>query len=327
MPSTNQQVQHADLLGKSNQVSNDHHVLQEDQSFWQNPTRAPQPSLRHALELRAQAKIPMQGFSLARADLQDINLVNRSSKSGYQLINSDLYHANLSNSHLFMLDLSGSSLMKANLSHANLHYANLTNCNLLGVNLNGAKIEHAIWGKEITQETQAKNASSRDNQIDLYQQAEEIYRHLRQTAEHQGLFETAGRFFSKEMVMRRRQHPRWSFQRNISKMVDLFCGYGEQPLRVILFSIVLILVFALLYFFAGLNFSGESLAFDPQASLWHNVKIYFTALYFSVVTFTTLGYGDLAPIGIARALAALEAFVGSFTLALFVVVFVKKMTR
>ena len=50
-------------------------------------------------------------------------------------------------------------------------------------------------------------------------------------------------------------------------------------------------------------------------------------MYFSVVTFTTLGYGDLVPVGPSRIIAAIEAFAGSFTLALFVVVFVKKMTR
>ena len=161
----------------------------------------------------------------------------------------------------------------------------------------------------------------------LFQEAEEIYRNIRQAAENQGLFETAGDFFQKEMVMRRHQFKRFSFKRILSKIVDLFCGYGEKPLRVISFSIITIFLFATLYFFAGLSFSGDSLAFSSQSSLADNITTYFSALYFSVVTFTTLGYGDLAPIGIARAFAALEAFVGSFTLALFVVVFVKKMTR
>ncbi|PUZ92369.1 potassium transporter Kef, partial [Vibrio vulnificus] len=54
---------------------------------------------------------------------------------------------------------------------------------------------------------------------------------------------------------------------------------------------------------------------------------FLNAVYFSVVTFTTLGYGDISPVGLARFIAALEAFLGSFTMALFVVVFVKKMTR
>nr|WP_306518632.1 hypothetical protein [Rheinheimera sp.] len=35
----------------------------------------------------------------------------------------------------------------------------------------------------------------------------------------------------------------------------------------------------------------------------------------------------MTPIGVSRLVAAVEAFTGSFTIALFVVVFVKKMTR
>ncbi len=298
-----------------------------EDSVWQNPVRDPIENIRQALELRAHNKQPMSGFSLARENLSGLNLVNRTSKLGYQLTKSDFYHTNLENAHLFKLNLSGSSLMKANLSNANLHYANLEGCNLLGVNFSGAKIEHVQWGKKITQEYQAKQAKSVENKLDLYQQAEEIYRNLRQTAEQQGLFESAGRFFQKEMVMRRKQFTPYSGKRIVSKLVDLFCGYGESPLRVILFSIILIIIFATLYFFSGLSFSGDTLGFNPDASLWENTKSYFSSLYFSVVTFTTLGYGDLVPIGIARAFAALEAFLGSFTLALFVVVFVKKMTR
>lgn len=294
---------------------------------WQNPARGNIENITTELELRANSKKTMEGFSLARENLTEVNLVNRTSRHGYRLINSDLYRANLKNAHLFMLDLSGSSLMKADLTKANLHYANLEGCNLLGANFTNAKIEHVNWGNQITQEQQAQQATSLENKIDLYQQAEEIYRNLRQTAEQQGLFEIAGRFFQKEMVMRRRQLKPYSAKRMFSKLVDIFCGYGESPARVILFSLILIIIFATLYFFSGLSFSGDSLAFDKNSSLWENIKIYFSALYFSVVTFTTLGYGDLAPIGVARALAALEAFLGSFTLALFVVVFVKKMTR
>ena len=40
------------------------------------------------------------------------------------------------------------------------------------------------------------------------------------------------------------------------------------------------------------------------------------SLYYSVVTFTTLGYGDYYPVGIGRALAAIEALVGYIVLGL-----------
>ena len=127
--------------------------------------------------------------------------------------------------------------------------------------------------------------------------------------------------------MRRKQMPKYSAARITSKLVDYFCGYGEKPIRVIGFSMILILLFATLYFVVGLSASGELIRFNPQWGFIDNLHSYFSSLYFSVVTFTTLGYGDLVPVGFARTLAALEAFLGSFTLALFVVVFVKKMTR
>ncbi len=300
---------------------------QPDDSFWLKDNLRQESDLRHKLEQRATTGHPMQGFKLARCDLSGINLVRHNKKTGYQLNNSDLYRTKMVGAHCFKLDLSGSSLMKADFTNANLHCANLTGCNLLGTIFENAKIEHVNWGKEVCQETQARNAKRRTDQNDYYEQAEEIYRNLRKTAERQGLFEMAGRFFQREMIMRRKQMPPWSFGRFISKIVDIFCGYGEKPIRVILFSIATIITFAILYFLLGLSFSGDSLAFNPELSAWQNTQIFFSSLYFSVVTFTTLGYGDLAPIGIARALAALEAFIGSFTLALFVVVFVKKMTR
>lgn len=300
---------------------------QPDDSFWLKDNLRQKSDLRPMLEQRAATGHPMQGFNLTRCDLSGINLVRHKKKQGYQLINSDLYRAKMVGAHCFKLNLSGSSLMKADFTNANLHCANLTGCNLLGTIFENAKIEHVNWGKEVCQETQARNAKRRKDKNDYYEQAEEIYRNLRKTAERQGLFEMAGRFFQREMIMRRKQMPRWSFGRFISKIVDIFCGYGEKPIRVILFSISIIITFAILYFLLGLSFSGDSLAFNPELSVWENSQIFFSSLYFSVVTFTTLGYGDLAPIGIARALAALEAFIGSFTLALFVVVFVKKMTR
>lgn len=127
--------------------------------------------------------------------------------------------------------------------------------------------------------------------------------------------------------MRRFQHPYFSTKRFYSKIVDLFCGYGEDPFRVISFSWLLIFISAIFYYIFGLRFTGEFQVFSLQSSVEENVIFFFECLYYSVVTFTTLGYGDFIPVGYSRIVAALEAFTGSFTIALFVVVFVKKMTR
>ena len=192
------------------------------------------------------------------------------------------------------------------------------------------KIEHIKTGRSIIQEEQAKKLERQGEHKqarDHYEQAEEVYRNLRKASENQGLFNLAGPYLRSELTMRRLQMPLYSARRFYSKVVDLFCGYGEDPLRVVIFSLLLIFFCSLFYYFFGLRFEGEYQAFSLHNSFEDNVIFFLESLYYSVVTFTTLGYGDFIPVGFSRLVAALEAFTGSFTIALFVVVFVKKMTR
>lgn len=288
------------------------------------------PDVKHALELHAKNGGLLRGICLKRAHLEQIDLVNHHNKNGYDFSYADFYRANLTESHLFNLNLSHASLMKASLLNANLNCARLEDVNLLGVKWNDSKIENLHIGKVLRQEILAKQAlKDKDTALanDYFQQAEEIYRDLRKHAEHEGIFTKTGEYIQKELMMRRMQLPRHSYKRLTSKVIDLFCGYGEAPLRIIGISMLMILFYAILYTFTGLNYYGELQVYDAQASLSDNFSLFLSCLYYSVVTFTTLGYGDFTPVGISRALAAMEAFSGSFTIALFVVVFVKKMTR
>jgi len=299
----------------------------EDSAFWQVGDYDECKDLAIRLENRAHAGREMRNFKLSRVELSHVNLVNRNSKYGYQFIDCDFYRSNLSHAHCFKVDFSGSSLMKSNLQYANLHCANLENCNLLGANFEHAKLENIHWGDEILQEKLAKDSSDDREKADLYEQAEEIYRHLRKVTEDEGLFDLSGRFFRKEMIARRMQLPNYSGARILSKTVDLFCGYGEEPLRIIGFTLMLIFIYGLFYLVSGLSFEGEVIRIDFSASFMQNVGHLLDAIYFSIVTFTTLGYGDITPRGFSRFLASTEALIGSFTIALFVVVFVKKMIR
>lgn len=95
-------------------------------------------------------------------------------------------------------------------------------------------------------------------------------------------------------------------------LADLTCEYGTNWKRPILLWLIVVLGNSLIYW---LTHSVPN-AYD----FWSN-------LYFSIVTATTLGYGDLHPVGWGRALASAEAIFGTFMWAVLLVVFARKYMR
>jgi hypothetical protein len=93
-------------------------------------------------------------------------------------------------------------------------------------------------------------------------------------------------------------------------------GHGERPARTLFAGILLIILSAFLHTF-GILTKGDVL-FTPN---------FFQAFYFSVVTFTTLGYGDIVPIGFSKLVAIIEAFCGLFIIPLFIIGLSRKYLR
>ena len=99
-------------------------------------------------------------------------------------------------------------------------------------------------------------------------------------------------------------------------------GYGERVRGILISAAGVILGFAAYYAHHGIVETGASTA--TQRVVTHMV---WDCLYFSIVTFTTLGYGDFRPLGGIRLVAASEALIGAFLMALFVVAMARKFTR
>ncbi|MBI3371528.1 MAG: pentapeptide repeat-containing protein [Betaproteobacteria bacterium] len=283
--------------------------------YWHDPAVAKDaPDVKARLEELSRSGRSLEGYALHGADLRD----------------ADLSRANLSAARLFDADLRGASLLKTRLDGANLNEAHLEGANLLGASLDGARLERVRWGKQLRQEIlarEAHRAGREDEAMNLYGEAEQIARYLTGENERRGHYDIGGHFYKLERVMRRMQMRLFSGEWAWSKLVDLLCGYGEDTVRVIAFSLVVILGSAVLYFLLGVRGPDGMLLLDPAAGLKENLLQFLTCVYYSVITFTTVGYGDIYPVGVSRVVAALEAFTGAFSISLFVVVFVRKMTR
>ena len=147
------------------------------------------------------------------------------------------------------------------------------------------------------------------------QKALDVYQKLRETYKVQGELIDSGICFEREMD-KRREFGGWKEKLWLS-VLWVLCGYGERPGRVFASFLVTIVLFALIYMNLSLvNVDGATLRYD-----------FGNALYFSVVTFTSLGYGDIRPIGFAKMFAGIEALLGIFLISLFVFVFCRKMVR
>jgi hypothetical protein len=106
----------------------------------------------------------------------------------------------------------------------------------------------------------------------------------------------------------------------------LLFGYGERPIRVLVAGGVIIFLCGLFYssgaahlaFQYGLEGSQHS----DHLKLWEG-------LYYSTVTFTTLGFGDIYPAAdrLTRMVTMLESLAGACLMALFVVTLSKRFSR
>lgn len=67
--------------------------------------------------------------------------------------------------------------------------------------------------------------------------------------------------------------------------------------------IATVLLFGALYFILS-ALSGQGIAPLPDGPLWRRIA---DSLYFSIVTATTVGYGDITPLGLSKILAGMEA--------------------
>jgi len=106
----------------------------------------------------------------------------------------------------------------------------------------------------------------------------------------------------------------------INRLLSITSLYGESVGRVLLTAL------SIVAFYAGVYYKTSGIIMQNGAQPIHRFA---TSIYFSIVTFTTLGYGDLHPVyrTWVRLFAGSEAFLGAFLLAYFVVVVSRKIMR
>ena len=100
------------------------------------------------------------------------------------------------------------------------------------------------------------------------------------------------------MIVKRKQMPKFSPIRVMSKIAHISTGYGEKIGNIFYSIIAVIITCALLYGINGVNYQDRNLSFfaaDIQEyGYW---RTFGNLVYFSVVVFSTVGFGEITPLG------------------------------
>ena len=296
-----------------------------------NPDFFPDENTCKEVESLNKQKEDLSNFNLDNANLEKIYLVNAKMKD------SNLSKANLKDASLYGIDLSGSNLFKANFENANLSNANLENCNLLGANLSNTKLKNVNWGKnyKVINELQAEEADrrgDRESAKEKYKEAEDVYRNIKISMQSQTLGDDTGKFFIREMISKRKQFNKFSTSRIGSKIIEITTGYGERLGNIGFTIIGIILVCMLLYGIEGVKY-GDPINGDRIIGFFEATDIQKYGLlnvlgnlfYFSVVVYSTVGFGEMLPIGpLGKSVMIFEGIMGGLVLAILIIALYKK---
>jgi tetratricopeptide (TPR) repeat protein len=99
---------------------------------------------------------------------------------------------------------------------------------------------------------------------------------------------------------------------------SIFFGHGEKPIRALIITTSIVVAFS--FIFSRFDLIVKSSCSNPLG--------YWESLYFSIVTFSTLGYGDILPrTSTGQLFIIFEVVIGYFMLGALVAIIIRKIAR
>ena len=263
----------------------------------------------HASMVRANLEgAELSGSDLSKANLEDAN-ARRAGMGMAVLREAKLFSAHLEEATLTKADLTKADLRCAFLQGARIREADLTDSNLTAAYLQGtdlakSRVDGAVFN----------NADLRDSRLRAvtgFKDAEWFGTDIRDI-NFAGAYRLRRHIVDENYLWEFKESD--AFHRTIYHIWKATSDCGRSLTRWCLWILLLILIFGVGYWLVGVDFRH-----GPD---------WLGALYYSVVTVTTLGYGDIVPVtATARIMAMVQVFMGYMMLGGLLSIFASKMAR
>lgn len=293
--------------------------------------------------------VDLRGTSLRGADLREATLDRVDARQ------ADFTGANFEGASITESDLRAVSFVDARFDQAVFEDVRVDRRTDFG--------GESVYERELAEGEQAdENVDEEESYLLTAEAAIWSYRETQELYRENALPLEARNYYHREKDMRRRIT--WhtgSYARALAAEGSRWVtGYGMSPWRVIATAFAVIVVCALIYPMTGGIQETVSQSAGPikeaaratnatnitetnpstrqvtvtwsvdqalEQEPWALVTLFLRSLYFSAITFTTLGYGDIAPVGnAARVVAGLESLVGAMLTALLVFVLSRRIS-
>lgn len=250
----------------------------------------------------------LTGADLSSANLEDADL----SSSGLGMAclrNARLFNANLSLTTLSKADLEGTDLRCCKFRNARLRESRLLNTDFSGADLRGADLSLSIVSG-----SQFVNVDLRDSRLRMvrdFNKASWIGADIRD-------INFAGAYQLRRFIVDQNYLKEFKENNRLSSIIYkiwwLTSDCGRSLTRWFSCVLLLILFYAIVYSFVEIDY-GE-------------YPTWFSGVYYSIVTITTLGYGDVLPASLAGQIVAIaEVISGYLMLGGLLSIFSNKMAR
>jgi uncharacterized protein YjbI with pentapeptide repeats len=301
------------------------------------------------------SKADLNGTNISGANLEDAELseanLNDADLSGANLEDAELSEANLNDA-----DLSGANLKEADLSGTDLRGTTLDHAGLYETLLQNIKVnegtsacppsrwqleadksaEIGILGWPVFRRFRAFRRSASSSQV--LNSAERQYRRIERLYRENDLRPNRALAVYEKHARRKRALAEGDLLGWLARAFSRWAlGYGILIWPIVLVMSFVIVACALVYPIYGFEdgtlakatTATGTVAYEtlPPAPSLETARTLARSLYFSTITFSTLGYGDLFPTGGARALATVESFVGALSIAYLVSVLSRRVIR